>query len=221
MRDTPYTPDLLTLPWYYSSESSITTYSVDPMVAPVVVDPTGRFVLVHDLGADVVRVFCVNPSTGLLQPTESLAVNPGSGPRHGAFWTPRGSNSTSSGVYFYLVQELSSELSGFRVKYSGNKTFFSKVYEGSTYGKESSPTGSGATAIAISAEKASFLGLYPAYGSSPRHFSIAPTHTMVAVALESSQSVVMGQWNNSSGALGTLLAEKKAGWEIPSVVWDL
>ncbi|KAJ6118992.1 hypothetical protein N7471_013612 [Penicillium samsonianum] len=266
------------------SGSSVTTYSADPvlglfkheqtftyqMAAPgpvaarqdaphphgVVVDPTGQFILVPDLGADVVRVFYVNPSTGLLEQIEPLAMNPGSGPRHGAFWTPRGSSSTSSDVYFYLVQELSNELSGFRVKYSGNGISFRKIFEGSTYGKESSPAGTKAAEIAISpennriivsnrldntfgpkedsfavflcadpsgkeAEKVSFLGLYPAYGSSPRHFSIAPTQTMVAVALESSQSVAVAQWNKRSGAPGTLLAGKKLDGEIPSVVWDL
>ncbi|OQE20917.1 hypothetical protein PENFLA_c015G01933 [Penicillium flavigenum] len=266
------------------SGSSVSTYSVDPvlghfkheqtftyqMAAPgpvasrqdaphphgVVVDPTGRFVLVPDLGADVVRVFHINPLTGLLEPMEPLAVNPGSGPRHGVFWTPRGSNSTSSDVYFYLVQELSNELSGFRVTYSGNGISFRKIYEGSTYGDGSSPAGSKAAEIAISpennhivvsnrldntfgpnkdsfaifmcadasgkeAEKVSFLGLYPAYGSSPRHFSIASTKTMVAVALESSQSVAVAQWNKRSGAPGTLLAEKKLDGEIPVVIWDL
>ncbi|CAG8225640.1 unnamed protein product [Penicillium nalgiovense] len=266
------------------SGSSVSTYSVDPvlglfkpeqtftyqMTAPgpvasrqdaphphgVVVDPTGRFVLVPDLGADVVRVFHVNPLTGLLEPIEPLAVNPGSGPRHGVFWSPRGSNSTSSDVYLYLVQELSNELSGFRVIYSENGISFRKTYEGSTYGDGFSPAGSKAAEIAISpennhivvsnrlentfgpnkdsfavfmcadasgkeAERVSFLGLYPAYGSSPRHFSIASTQTMVAVALESSQSVVVARWDKGSGAPGTLLAEKKLDGEIPSVIWDI
>jgi 6-phosphogluconolactonase (cycloisomerase 2 family) len=177
--------ELLTSLWYYSSGSSVTTYSVDPvrgflqheqtftyqMSAPgpvasrqdaphphgVVVDPTGRFVLVPDLGADIVRVFHVNPLTGLLAPIKSLAVTPGSGPRHGVFWTPRGSNSTSSDAYFYLVQELSNELSGFRVTYSGNKISFRKMYEGSTYGGESSPAGSKAAEIAISVSLGRFF----------------------------------------------------------------
>ncbi|KAJ6130582.1 Cytochrome cd1-nitrite reductase-like C-terminal heme d1 [Penicillium capsulatum] len=264
--------------------SSITTYSVDPvqglfehaqtftyhMAAPgpvasrqdsphphgVVVDPTGRFVLVPDLGADVVRIFHVNPSTAHLEPMEPLVLNPGSGPRHGVFWTPRGSNSTSSDVYFYLVQELSSGLSGFRVTYPGNGISFHKIYEGSTYGNGSSPAGSKAAEIAISPEnnhivvsnrldntfglkkdsfavflcadtigkrfeKVSFLGLYPAHGSSPRHFSIASTQNLVAVALESSQSVAVARWDKRVGAPGVLLGEKKMDGDIPSVAWDL
>ena len=180
--------ELLTSLGYYSSGSSVTTYSVDParglfkheqtftyqMTAPgpvasrqdaphphgVVVDPTGRFVLVPDLGADIVRVFHINPLTGLLEPVKPLTVNPGSGPRHGVFWTPRGSNGTSSDVYFYLVQELSNEMSGFRVTYPGNRISFRKIYEGSTYGDGTSPAGSKAAEIAISVSFGCFLISY-------------------------------------------------------------
>jgi hypothetical protein len=44
---------------------------------------------------------------------------------------------------------------------------------------------------------------------------------MVAVALESSQSVAVTQWDKRSGAPGTLLSEKKLDGDIPSVIWDL
>jgi hypothetical protein len=44
---------------------------------------------------------------------------------------------------------------------------------------------------------------------------------MVAMALESSQSVAVARWDKRSGAPGTVLAEKKLDGEIPSVVWDL
>lgn len=116
----------------------------------VVVDPTGRFVLVPDLGADLVRVFHINLSTGLLEQVEALAVKPGTGPRHGVFWTPRGLNSTSSQIYFYLVQELSNELTGFRVSYPGNRISFAQIHEGSTFGDEPAPGGSKAAELAIS-----------------------------------------------------------------------
>ncbi|KAH8700510.1 Lactonase, 7-bladed beta-propeller-domain-containing protein [Talaromyces proteolyticus] len=162
------------------SASSVTTYAVDPaqglfnhsqtfvyeMTGPgpvpsrqdaphphgVIVDPTGRFVLVPDLGADLVRIFEVSPLTGYLDQVEPLAVTLGSGPRHGVFWTPKGAKNTSTDVYFYLVQELSNSLSGFRVIYSEDGISFAKVYEGSTYGNRAPPTGSKAAEIAISPE---------------------------------------------------------------------
>ncbi|CRG86293.1 hypothetical protein PISL3812_03298 [Talaromyces islandicus] len=180
MYSTPQVSQRQFLAVAHYSASSITTYSVDPvqgllnhsqtfvyeMTAPgpvpsrqdaphphgVIVDPTGRFVLVPDLGADLVRIFKVNPLTGHLEQVEPLAVTPGSGPRHGVFWTPKGAKSTSTDVYFYLVHELGNSLSGFRVTYSTDEISFSKVYEGSTYGNSSSPTGSKAAEIAISPE---------------------------------------------------------------------
>lgn len=73
-------------------------------------DPTGRFVLVPDLGADLVRVFAVDPLNLHLTAQEPLTVTPGSGPRHLDFLVaPNGQ------VYMYLVAELSNTITGYRV----------------------------------------------------------------------------------------------------------
>ncbi|CAI7670920.1 unnamed protein product [Penicillium bialowiezense] len=160
--------------------STVTTYSVDPirghfqqlqtftynMSAPgpnasrqdsphphgVTVDPTGRFVLVPDLGADLVRIFHINQVTGYLEPIDPYVAAPGSGPRHGTFWTPKGSHGTDKNVYFYLVHELNNLLSGFRVSYSERGIHFSKFFEGSSFGNGTAPNGSKVAEIAISPE---------------------------------------------------------------------
>ncbi|THC90995.1 hypothetical protein EYZ11_009544 [Aspergillus tanneri] len=162
------------------SGSAVTTYSVDPtrghfehcqtftftIPAPgtvpsrqeashphgVVVDPTGQFVLVPDLGADLVRIFQVNPTTGGLEEQEPFAVAPGSGPRHAVFWTPsRVRQAQLRDVRFYLVSELDNHLRGYDVKYSQNGTIsFSQFYDANTYGGATPPTGSKAAEIAIS-----------------------------------------------------------------------
>lgn len=116
----------------------------------VIVDPTGRFVLIPDLGADLVRIFHVNPKTGHLEPIEPFVATPGSGPRHGIFWTPKASDKTTPDVYFYLVHELSNSLSGWRVSYTDDGMSFSSVFEGSTFGNDSAPAGSKAAEIMIS-----------------------------------------------------------------------
>jgi 6-phosphogluconolactonase len=74
-------------------------------------DSTGKFVLVPDLGADLVRVFkvCSRNVTEL----PAVPVEPGTGPRHGAFypaapWMPK---------FYYLVGELSNTVSVFSVLY--------------------------------------------------------------------------------------------------------
>jgi 6-phosphogluconolactonase (cycloisomerase 2 family) len=116
----------------------------------VVVDPTGRFVVVPDLGADLVRIFYINPDTGHLEPTDPYVTAPGSGPRHGTFWTPKGSQKNTTEVYFYLVHELNNRLSGFRVSYTRCGLHFSKFFEGSSFGNGTAPAGSKAAEIAIS-----------------------------------------------------------------------
>ncbi|PYH95725.1 putative isomerase YbhE [Aspergillus ellipticus CBS 707.79] len=120
----------------------------------VVVDPTGQFVLVPDLGADLVRIFRVNPYTGLLEPQEPLVATPGSGPRHGVFWTPKGSApGQTKDVIFYLTSELSNHLTGYRVTYPTNRTIaFSEFYTSNSYGGAPAPNGSKIAEIAISPE---------------------------------------------------------------------
>ncbi|KAB8254497.1 Lactonase, 7-bladed beta-propeller-domain-containing protein [Aspergillus pseudonomiae] len=162
------------------SGSAVTTYSVDPasghfnrtqsftftMPAPgpvperqdaphphgVVVDPSGQFILVPDLGADLVRIFRICPTTGHLEENQPLVVAPGSGPRHAVFWISRKEGRIQpKNVRFYLVTELDNSLRGYDVTYSNNGTIlFSKFYEGSTYGGSTPPAGSKAAEIAIS-----------------------------------------------------------------------
>ena len=118
----------------------------------VLVDPSGRFVLVPDLGADLVRIFRICPTTGQLEEQQPLAVAPGSGPRHAVFWVPRNANLARLGhVRFFLVSELDNYLRGYDVIYPKNGTLlFTKFYEGNTYGGSTPPTGSKAAGIAIS-----------------------------------------------------------------------
>ena len=78
-------------------------------------DPTGRFVLVPDLGADVIRLFRVDGKSGILEPLADYSVPAGSGPRHVAFYEsgPR----AGGGVVMYLVSELANSLTAFDVTY--------------------------------------------------------------------------------------------------------
>ncbi|KAJ5806016.1 uncharacterized protein N7503_003618 [Penicillium pulvis] len=116
----------------------------------VIVDPTGRFVLIPDLGADLVRIFHINPETGHLEPIEPFVAPPGSGPRHGIFWTPKAPGRTTLEVYFYIVHELSNGLSGWRVSYTDDGMSFSRVFQGSTFGNYTAPAGSKTAEITIS-----------------------------------------------------------------------
>ena len=73
-----------------------------PHAHMIVPDPSGRFAIVPDLGADRVRVLAVDAATGTLSPAFELASRPGAGPRHLAF----GPN----GARVYALNELDSTL---------------------------------------------------------------------------------------------------------------
>jgi len=82
-------------------------------------DPTGRFILVNDLGADLVRVFSIDATTNLLTEVESLQAAPGSGPRHAAFTVDpiSGKDGQDPSYIFYLAAEISATITAYRVSY--------------------------------------------------------------------------------------------------------
>jgi 6-phosphogluconolactonase (cycloisomerase 2 family) len=85
----------------------------------VILDPTGKFILSPDLGADLVRVFSVDSSTGQLTPCSNLTAAPGSGPRHVGFYVPSGD--ASQGTYMYLASEIANTVTAYKVTYPGSK----------------------------------------------------------------------------------------------------
>ncbi|KAL3485185.1 Lactonase, 7-bladed beta-propeller-domain-containing protein [Aspergillus germanicus] len=86
-------------------------------------DPTGGFLLVPDLGADLVRVFAIDKSNGELNTCPSLNYTSGGGPRHGVFWTAedspkiRGRAPKAPQTILYVAGELNGEVEGFAVSY--------------------------------------------------------------------------------------------------------
>ena len=73
----------------------------------IVIDPSGRYALVPDLGADRVFVYGFDNASGALMPDDaarprSFAASPGSGPRHLAFG--------GSGAFVYVLNELTADI---------------------------------------------------------------------------------------------------------------
>ncbi|KAI0813807.1 putative isomerase YbhE [Xylaria sp. FL0064] len=94
-------------------------------------DPTARFILVPDLGADLVRVYQADAGTLELTPIAPLEVAPGSGPRHGVFKTAY--NTT----YYYLVSELANTITGYEVLYKKDRTLgFSELFTIPSHGDD-------------------------------------------------------------------------------------
>jgi 6-phosphogluconolactonase (cycloisomerase 2 family) len=82
------------------------------------VDPTGSFLLVPDLGADIIRIYSIARNTGILTSCANYTAAAGSGPRHGSFFVPNAG--TTAGTTLYVGNELSNTISSFTVAYTGS-----------------------------------------------------------------------------------------------------
>jgi len=92
-------------------------------------DPLGKFILVPDLGSDLVRIFSINASSALLTETAPLIAAPGSGPRHGAFTL----DAISGSYIFYLVGEITATVTAYRVSYPSTGGMAFTVLPGGVY----------------------------------------------------------------------------------------
>ena len=89
-------------------------------------DPTGKFVIVPDLGADKLRVFKVEGK----QITQLKAIDhhAGSGPRHGFFVAC----ASGKGKFYYLINELDNSVSVFTVHYDSGEIQLREIEKKST-----------------------------------------------------------------------------------------
>lgn len=89
----------------------------------VLADPTGKYLLAPDLGADMIRIWSIDATTGMLTNCPSLNVTGGTGPRHAVFWDPSNSSpsqNSSTGWVMYVANELANTVSAFSVAYPSN-----------------------------------------------------------------------------------------------------
>jgi 6-phosphogluconolactonase (cycloisomerase 2 family) len=109
-------------------------------------DPTGRYIIVPDLGADLVRVFRVDEDGLGWTAVDPLVAAPGSGPRHVAFLV------TDDSTYMYLISELANTITGYIVTYSDSSALgFEELFAISTHGEGGSvPNGTTAAEITLS-----------------------------------------------------------------------
>lgn len=97
-----------------------------------VLDPTGGFLVVPDLGADLVRVWNVDQKTLELSASAPLNAPTGSGPRHVAFLK------TASKTFMYLISELANTVTAYLVTYKCDGSLgFTEVFRTNTHGDNS------------------------------------------------------------------------------------
>lgn len=87
----------------------------------VLVDPTGDFLLVTDLGSDKIHINKIDKKSGKLTQCPSVKTFYGAGPRHAAFWSPSCAKSRvaqGKGTVLYVANELSNTVTGWSVSYA-------------------------------------------------------------------------------------------------------
>ncbi|KAF4626368.1 hypothetical protein G7Y89_g11791 [Cudoniella acicularis] len=126
------------------------------------VDPTDSFIVVPDLGADLIRVFSIDKATSDLTEQTPFPVAAGSGPRHGAFLESAAlkackkesygcmatSAQANNGTFFFLISELANTVTSYKVTYGEKSLGFEQVFQSGTYGNQTTPVGA-ASAEAI------------------------------------------------------------------------
>lgn len=175
-------------------------------------DPTDRFALVNDLGAD--RIYVYRFERGTLTPNDPpfAQTHPRSGPRHLA-WHP-------NGRVVYLIQELSNEITSFAWDGNGALAALHTVstiaanFAGTNTAAEIAVHRSGRFLIAsnrgedslavFSLEADGRLALrqrIPSGGKTPRYFAFDPTHQWLLVTHQASDNVVLFRVDSTSGEL--------------------
>ncbi len=202
-------------------------------------DPTGKFLLSADLGADVIRVFTINPTSGELTLCATAPAASGDGPRHGAFWVPKAGS--TDGTMLYVVNELGNSVGTYTVAYSGSCLSLKKTQNLATYAAgKTPPTGSKAAEVHVAGnflyavnrndqtfgsqqDSAATFSIDPASGAAtfvevtsahsyyPRTFQINKAGDMVAFAGQTSSNVAVVSRDPATGKLGSLVASVQVG----------
>jgi len=179
-------------------------------------DPSGRHVLVADLGLDRIMVYRLDRTSGKLVPhTQPWAsLKPGAGPRHLAFHP--------SGRYAYVIDELDSSMTAFA--YDAERGRLNELqristlpagFEGTSYCADVHVSPSGrfvygsnrghdsiaAFAVDDATGRLSCIGYEPTLGRTPRNFAIDPSGTFLLAANQDSDSIVTFRVDRQTGKL--------------------
>lgn len=198
----------------HSGKSIDTARQNGPHVHMVQFSPDHQFVIVNDLGTDKVYLYQYNSksSTEVLSLKDSVAVTPGSGPRHIVF--------SKDSKYAYLVHEMDGGITAF--SYENNKLQEiqkTKMTEASFNGENGgadihiSPDGkflyasnrgseNKITIFAIGTDgKLTVKGYQSTLGKGPRNFVIDPTGKYLLVGHQYTNDIVIFERNPETGAL--------------------
>ncbi|KAF2178795.1 putative isomerase YbhE [Zopfia rhizophila CBS 207.26] len=179
------------------------------------VDPTGGYLLVPDLGADIIRIYSIDKTSGQLTECPNAKLPPGTGPRHGAFWAPpsaakssrvrRGNAAAAEGTILFIANELSNTVSGWSVAYpsGGCITLALKQTLTPYSGNSSAPMGTKVGEIKV---KDNFL-----YSSNRNDKKFDPNDSITQYSISSTGSISWVDLTSSYGTYPRTFDINKAG----------
>jgi 6-phosphogluconolactonase (cycloisomerase 2 family) len=213
-----------------------------------IVDPTEQYLLAPDLGADLIRIYKIDASTGKLTACTPYTDTPGTGPRHATFWGKS---------VLYVGNELANSVHAFTVSYPdggcltltktqtlttmpGGKAAPSGTKVGEVHVKDNflyasnrrdlsfSPNDSMAAFSLDSAGVMTFQGLTTSGGTYPRTFQINKAGDMVVIGDQTTANVAVVKRDVATGALGPQIASMRIGVAghaenddgLSAVLWD-
>lgn len=100
-----------------------------------VLDPSGRFFAIPDLGGDSVHLL----DAKTFEITSRADLGPGTGPRHGGFLTAGGAKAGSLPTHYAVACEISNEIQLFSVADKDGQVSLAHVQTLSTYGPDAPP----------------------------------------------------------------------------------
>lgn len=202
-------------------------------------DPTGNYLIVPDLGADLLRINRIDHSMGALIECGTGKPTPGTGPRHGAFW------GTGANTTLFIANELSNSISGWKVTYpsasssssgcltltlldtltpyasnatapSGTKVGEIRVKSNFVYiSNRNDKKFSGNDSISqytIAADgRISWTDNTSSFGTYPRTFDISKAGDYVALGDQTTSNVAIVKRDTVTGKLGALVASLRIG----------
>jgi 6-phosphogluconolactonase len=173
-----------------------------PHAHGIYLDPSERFALAPDLGADRVFVYRFDAAKGTLEPHGAGTPEPGSGPRHLAFHP--------NGKLAYVINELTSTITVF--SWDAEKGALTSIqtisclpagYSGTSwtaevavspdgrfvYGSNRGDDSLAVFAVDAATGKLTVKGHVPVGGKNPRHFTIDPSGRFVLAGHQASGTV--------------------------------
>lgn len=158
-----------------------------------VLDPSGRFFVVNDLGTDTLLV--LDSEADQFEVVNRVRVTPdGCGPRHGAF-LPRPADPERQATHYLLVCELLNTVEVFSLDYADNNLQFVPTQVLSSFGQNAPPANASTSTAGEIALSSDSLDVYVSNRNtgnetdSISHFRVLPADADGPLSLEFSQSI--------------------------------